>query len=75
MDFEEGVKQGLIEYIGDDCIESFYQDVLKCSLNSDVVASSGFKIVYSPLNGAGNKPVREILKRIGIKGGRSHHCA
>ena len=67
MDFEEGVKQGLIEYIGDDCIESFYQDVLKCSLNSDVVASSGFKIVYSPLNGAGNKPVREILKRIGIK--------
>ncbi|HIT94668.1 MAG TPA: phospho-sugar mutase, partial [Candidatus Faecivivens stercoripullorum] len=51
----------------DDCIESFYQDVLKCSLNSDVVASSGFKIVYSPLNGAGNKPVREILKRIGIK--------
>ena len=67
MDFEEGVQKGLIEYIGDDCVESFYQQVLKCSLNSDVVASSGFKIVYSPLNGAGNKPVREILRRIGIK--------
>ncbi len=42
---------GMIEYIGQDCVESFYQDVLKCSLNSDVVARSGFKIVYSPLNG------------------------
>jgi phosphoglucomutase len=67
MDFDEGLAKGLIEYIGDDCVESFYQDVLKCSLNSDVVASSGFKIVYSPLNGSGNKPVREILRRIGIK--------
>ncbi len=67
VDFEEGVKSGMIEYIGQECVESFYQDVLKCSLNSDVVARSGFKIVYSPLNGSGNKPVREILKRIGIK--------
>ena len=28
--------------------------------------SSGLKVVYTPLNGTGNKPVREILKRIGI---------
>ena len=25
------------------------------------------KIVYTPLNGTGNRPVREILKRIGVK--------
>ena len=30
-------------------------------------AQSGLKVVYTPLNGTGNKPVRRILKEIGVK--------
>ena len=32
-----------------------------------VCKDSGLKVVYTPLNGTGNRPVREILKRIGIQ--------
>ena len=66
-DFDEGLKSGMISYIGQDVVESYYENVLKQSIHSEIVKTSGFKVVYTPLNGTGNKPVREILKRIGIQ--------
>ncbi|MBR1664141.1 MAG: phospho-sugar mutase [Ruminococcus sp.] len=67
MDYDEGVKSGMISYIGQDVIEKYYEKVLEQGIHTDLVADSGLKVVYTPLNGTGNKPVREILKRIGIK--------
>ena len=67
MDYDEGVKSGMISYIGQDIIEEYYKKVLEQGIHTDLVADSGLKVVYTPLNGTGNKPVREILKRIGIK--------
>ena len=64
--FDEEVAKGNIQYIGNDVIETYYEKVLAESINPDLCASSGLKVVYTPLNGTGNKPVREILKRIGI---------
>ncbi|MGN0660687.1 MAG: phospho-sugar mutase [Oscillospiraceae bacterium] len=66
-DFDKALADGAIEYIGDDVINAYYDKVEEQSIHPDVVAKSGLKIVYTPLNGTGNKPVREILKRIGIK--------
>lgn len=66
-DFDKALEDGMIEYIGDEVIESFYRNVLSQAVNEGIAADSGLKLVYTPLNGAGNKPVREILKRIGIK--------
>lgn len=65
-DFDEEVEKGNICYIGNDVIEKFYEKVLAEGINTELCASSGLKVVYTPLNGTGNKPVREILKRIGI---------
>lgn len=65
-DFDEEVAKGNICYIGNDVIEKFYEKVLAEGINTELCASSGLKVVYTPLNGTGNKPVREILKRIGI---------
>ena len=65
-DFDEELKKGNISYISDDIKEAFYERVLAEGINTDLCASSGLKVVYTPLNGTGNKPVREILKRIGI---------
>ncbi len=64
MDFEEGRRQGLIEYIGDETMGAFLDDVYKESLTGD---ASNLKLVYTPLNGAGRVCVLRILERIGIK--------
>ena len=64
MDFEEGRKQGLIEYIGDETMGAFLDNVYKESLIDD---ASNLKLVYTPLNGAGRVCVLRILERIGIK--------
>ena len=64
MDFEEGRKQGLIEYIGEETVDAFLDDVYKESLTGD---ASNLKLVYTPLNGAGKMCVTRILDRIGIK--------
>ncbi|HIS77496.1 MAG TPA: phospho-sugar mutase [Candidatus Merdivicinus excrementipullorum] len=66
-DFDEALKSGMISYIGQDVMESYYENVLKQSIHPEIARESGFKVVYTPLNGTGNKPVREILKRIGIQ--------
>ena len=65
-DFDAAVASGMISYIAEDVIEGYYNKVLEQGINTALVAESGLKIVYTPLNGTGNKPVREILKRIGI---------
>lgn len=64
--FDEELAKGTISYIGSDVIEEYYKNVLSEGINTDLCASSGLKVVYTPLNGTGNKPVREILSRIGI---------
>ena len=66
VNFEEAVKAGTIEYVTDDVIESFYTEVLKARVNPGVCENAELSVIYSPLNGTGNKHVREILKRIGI---------
>ena len=65
-DFDELMAQGMISWIDDSLVESFLDSVQACSINPGVCRDSGLKVVYTPLCGAGNKPVRAILKRIGI---------
>ena len=66
MDFEEGIKAGLIEYVGDDCKEALYQAIEARSVRPGICAASGLKLVYSPLNGSGLVPVTRVLRDIGI---------
>ena len=62
-DFDEAVREGTIEYIGDELIEKYLETVKSRSIER---VKGDLKVIYTPLNGTGNKPVREILKRIGI---------
>lgn len=66
-EFEDGLENGMIEYIGQDVIDAYYKNVIAQGINVELCATSGLKVVYTPLNGAGNKPVRNILNKIGIK--------
>lgn len=65
-DFDEGLKSGIIEYIGEDVINAFLDRAESSRVSKDMDLSN-LKIIYTPLNGTGNKPVRRILERIGIK--------
>lgn len=65
VDFENAVSDGLISYIGNEVFEAFYDEVLKAQVNKGVCEKAELSIIYTPLNGTGNKPVREIFKRIG----------
>lgn len=67
MDFDEAVEKGLIEYIGEDVIEEFLDEVEKQCVHPGICKKAGLRVIYTPLNGTGNKPVRKILKRIGIE--------
>lgn len=66
MPFEKALESGLIEYISDEICEEFYSLVLEKSINPDVIRNSGLKIIYTPLNGTGNIPVRTVLERAGF---------
>ena len=66
MDFDTALKEGKIEYITDDIVEEYLDNVEAQRVEKDIDFSA-LKVIYTPLNGAGNKPVRAILKRIGVK--------
>lgn len=66
-DFDEAVKNGAIEYVKDSVYETYLDNVQAQQINKDICKDSDLKVVYTPLNGAGNKLVRAILKRIGVK--------
>lgn len=67
IDFDKGLENGTIEYISQDVIEEYLNNVQMQSLSPEICAKSDLKVVYTPLCGAGNKPVRAVLERIGIK--------
>ena len=64
--FEDGVAQGLIEYVGDGCKEGLYDAIKACQVRPGLCKTAGLKLVYSPLNGSGLVPVTRILADIGI---------
>lgn len=67
MSFDEGIQSGMIRLIEQEVIDAYLEKVSEQGIHTDLVADSGLKVVYTPLNGTGNKPVRAILKKIGIK--------
>ena len=63
--FEEGLKAGSIEWIPEEVYTAFVEEVKKQSVVGDAEINKGVAIVYSPLNGAGLKPVLRTLKETG----------
>lgn len=67
-DFEQAVKDGKIVMMGDDVEDAYLDEVQKQCINPELAREKGsrLKFVYTPFHGAGNKPVRKILKRVGF---------
>ena len=66
-DFDEAVKSGMIEYVDDSVYDSYLEKVLEQQVNPGICKGADLKVVYTPLNGCGNKLVRRVLKAIGVE--------
>ncbi len=65
---EEALNRGLLEYIGPELDDAYMAMLRKLTINEDKVREQAdMKIVFTPLHGTGNKPVRRILKEIGFE--------
>ena len=67
VDFDQAVADGIIQYVGQEVIDLFLDRVQTQCVNPEIVKNADLKVIYTPLNGTGNKPVRQILNRIGIE--------
>ena len=68
IDKEEAVKAGLFNVIGSDIDDGFVNAVLEQAVRpEEVKKAEDMVIVYTPLHGTGNKPVRRVLKEAGFK--------
>lgn len=67
--FEKAVADGFVEMFGVEFDESYYEKVLAQRLNPEAVkvVKDDFKLIYTPLHGSGNIPVRKILEKSGFK--------
>lgn len=66
MSFEDALAEDMVDFIEDWLYDEFYAKVSSCLVNPDSIKKAGLKLIYTPLNGAGNKPVRKVLKMAGI---------
>ena len=66
MSFAQGVEEGLIRFVGDDCKRALYDAIESRQVRPGLCRTAGLKLVYSPLNGSGLVPVTQILKDIGV---------
>lgn len=62
--FEEQMAAGMVEYIAPELWERYYQTVLNERIAD--TKDDNLNLLYTPLCGTGNKPVREVLGRIGV---------
>ena len=69
MDEQEALDRGLLKIIGNKEVDDDYVAQIKTlSINPELLKTEGPKlnIVYTPLHGSGNVPVRRVLKEVGL---------
>ena len=69
MSEEEAKKAGLLTIIGKEIDDAYMEELKKLVLHPEAIkeVAKDLKIVYTPLHGTGNLPVRRILKELGFE--------
>ncbi len=69
MTREDAIENDLYKTLGEEIDERYYEELLKLTICPDVLDEQAdqLRIVYTPLNGCGNIPVRTVLERLGIR--------
>lgn len=66
-EFDEAVSNGMIEYVDESVYDTYLEKVMEQQVNPGICEGTDLKVVYTPLNGTGNKLVRKVLGKIGVK--------
>ncbi len=64
--YEAWLSEGMVKLLPQSIWEDYYQTVLHEGLRLSETPDAGLQVIYTPLCGTGNKPVREVLRRIGV---------
>ncbi len=69
MDIKEAVEKRLVNYIGEEIYTSYIERVKELTIRKELVKSHGkdLKIIYTPIHGTGNIPVRRVLDELSYK--------
>lgn len=67
---EEAINKGLLNYIGEDVDKAYIEKVKGLTIRKELVKNNAkdLKIIYTPIHGSGNIPVRRVLKELGYEG-------
>lgn len=69
MDIKEAENRKILNIIGEDIDKSYIEKVKQMVIRKDMVSSCGksLNVIYTPLHGTGNMPVRRTLKELGYE--------
>ncbi len=67
VDFDAALADGRISYIDQAVIDAYLDEVAARSVHPEALKEGGLRVIYTPLHGTGNKPVRAILRRMGVE--------
>lgn len=69
LDFEEALSKNLITILDNEVDDEFIKAVKKQVLRQNIINEYGkkLKIIYTPIHGTGNKPVRRVLNECGFE--------
>lgn len=67
IDKNDAVEKGLLKYIGEDLDNIYYEKVKGLTIRTHLVdkKASELKVIYTPIHGSGNVPVRSVLNQLG----------
>ena len=65
----EAIEKGLLNYIGEDVDKAYIEKVKGLTIRKELVKNDAkdLKIIYTPIHGSGNIPVRRVLKELGYE--------
>ncbi len=66
---DEAINKGLLVYIGEEVDKAYIEEVKSLTIRKDLVATKAkdLKVIYTPIHGSGNMPVRRVLKELGYE--------
>ena len=69
MDKDTAVEKGMYQVISSEIDDRYMEELKKQSIHPEMIRemSKDIKIVYTPLHGTGNIPVRRVLKELGFE--------
>lgn len=65
-DFDAAVRTNIVQILPPEFLDPYFERVAACLIDPEAVKNSDLSVIYTPLNGTGNKPVRRILREIGL---------